>query len=111
MKVLFLNERLKRLCESRAERVKRFGEPAAVKLKARLDDLDAASSLEDMRHLAGHWEELRSDRASQLSCRLAGGLRLIIRPTQQPPPAKPDGGLDWQAVDQVTVLEVVDYHE
>ena|SRR5438874_13830176 len=111
MEVGFANERLKKTFESPAERKKRFGEPAAGKLKTRLDDLDAAQSMEDMRNLPGHWEELTGDRKGQFSCRLASGLRLIVRPKRQPPPAKPDGGLDWRAVDQVTVLEVVDYHD
>jgi toxin HigB-1 len=111
MEVSFATERLKKSCESAADRKKLFGEPTASKLKTRLDDLDAAQSMEDMRKLPGHWEELTGDRRCQFSCRLAGGRRLIVGPTRQPPPAKPDGGLDWRAVDQVTVIEVVDYHE
>lgn len=111
MEVSFATERLKKTCESPAERKKRFGEPCAGKLKSRLDDLDAAQSMDDMRHLPGHWEELTGGRKGQFSCRLAGGLRLIVAPTRQPPPAKPDGGIDWRAIDQVNVLEVVDYHD
>jgi hypothetical protein len=38
-------------------------------------------------------------------------MRLVIAPKRQPPPVKPDGGLDWRAIDQVTVIEVVDYHD
>jgi proteic killer suppression protein len=110
MEVSFVDERLKRACESASERRRRFGEPAAGKLKSRLDDLDAAQCMEDMRNLPGHWEELKGDRKGQFSYRLAGGLRLVIVPRRQPPPTKPDGGLDWRAIDQVTVLEVVDYH-
>ena len=77
MDVRFSTERLKKACESKPERVRRYGVPAAQKLVTRL----------------------------------AGGLRLIVAPTKQPPPAKADGGLDWQAVDDITVIEVVDYHD
>jgi toxin HigB-1 len=73
MEVRFLTARLKKICESSAERKKRFGEPAASKLKNRLDDMDAAQCLEDMRNLPGHWEELTGNRKGQFSCRLAGG--------------------------------------
>lgn len=111
MEVSFQNERLKKTCESGSERKKRFGEQSAGKLKTRLDDLDAAHTLEDMRNLPGHWEELKGDRKGQFSCRLAGGMRLIIAPKRQPPPTKPDGGIDWRAIDQVTVIDVVDYHD
>ncbi len=67
--------------------------------------------MEDLRNLPGKWEELARDRAGQFSARLAGGLRLIVKPSKQPPPAKPDGGLDWPAIDSMTVIEVVDYHD
>ena len=111
MEIRFASERLKKSCEMSGERKKRWGELAAGKLKARLDELDAALTLDDMRNLPGRWEQLTGDRKGQLSCRLTGGLRLIVHPTRQPPPAKPDGGLDWRAIDQVTILEVVDYHD
>ena len=111
MEITFPDPRLKKLCEDTAQRKRKFGEPVAGKLKTRLDELDAAQCMEDMRYLPGRWEELRGDRKGQFSCRLAGGMRLVIAPKRQPPPVKPDGGLDWRAIDQVTVIEVVDYHD
>lgn len=111
MDVRFSTERLKKAYESKPERVRRYGAPAAQKLATRLDDLCAARTLADVRHLPGQWEELKQDRRGQFSCRLSGGLRLIVEPTKQPPPVKVDGGLDWQAVDDITVIEVVDYHD
>ncbi len=111
MLVEFVDARLKRLCEDRAERQRHWQKAAADKLATRLDDLHAAASLEVMRTLPGKWEELTGDRKGQLSCRLDKKLRLVIRPTKQPPPAKPDGGLDWRAVDAVTVLDVENYHD
>lgn len=111
MQVLFSSDRDKKFFQSKSEQARHFGPDAAKKLKLRLDDLDASLSMEDMRNLPGKWEELTGDRASQFSARLAGGLRLIVKPSKQPPPAKPDGGLDWRAIDSVTVIEVVDYHD
>ena len=67
--------------------------------------------METMRQLPGSWEELTGDRKGQFSCRLDKKLRLVIRPTKQPPPARADGGLDWAAIDADTVLEVVNYHD
>ena len=111
MQILFASGRDKKLFESKSELTRRFGVDAAKKLKRCLDDLDAARSMEDMRNAPGKWEELTRDRAGQFSARVAGGLRLIVKPSRQPPPAKPDGGLDWPAIDSVTVIEVVDYHD
>ncbi len=110
MQLLFATDRDKKLFESKSEPTRRFGPEAAKKIKLRLDDLDAASNMEDMRNLPGKWEELTRDRAAQFSARLAGGLRLIVKPSKQPPPKKPDGGLDWPAIDSVTVIEVTNYH-
>lgn len=111
MRVEFLDTRLKKSCEDKATRQRQFQKAAADKLATRLDDLAAAASMETMRQLPGSWEELTGDRRGQFSCRLDKKLRLVIRPTKQPPLAKPDGCLDWAAIDAVTVVEVVNYHD
>ena len=111
MQVEFLDARLKRSCEDKATRQRLFQKAAAEKLAARLDDLAAAASIETVRRLPGSWEELTGERKGQFSCRLDKKLRLVVRPTKNPPPAKPDGGLDWGAINAVTVLEVVNYHD
>lgn len=111
MIVGFLDHRLKKLCEDKPSRLRVFGKTASDKLATRLDDLSAASSMEVARSLPGSWEELTGDRKGQFSCRLDKKLRLIVKPTRQPPPIKADGGLDWVAIDAVTVIEVVNYHD
>jgi toxin HigB-1 len=111
LKILFATEKLRLVIESPKEVKKNHGPLTEKKLRARLDDLDAANSMEDVRHLPGAWEELKGARKGQFSARLDGGLRLIVRSTVQPPPSKPDGGLDWCAIDSVTIIEIVDYHE
>ncbi len=111
LKVDFLTAKDKELFESARQLTKAYGTPAAKRVGQRLDDLDAAQSMEDMRHLPGHWEELKNERLGEFSARLHGGLRLIVKPQKQPPPVKPDGGLDWRAIDSIYIVEVVDYHE
>ena len=111
MQVNFLSAKDKAFFESAKLVAKAYGPESAKKLKTRLDDLTAAQSMEDMRGLPGHWEELKNDRAGQFSARLQGGYRLIVKPQKQPPPTKPDGGLDWRAIDSIYIAEVVDYHD
>lgn len=111
MKVDFLTAKDKEFFENSKQVTKAFGPESAKKLKSRLDDLDAAQTMGDMRHVPGHWEELKNDRAGQFSVRLHGGLRLIVKPQKHPPPVKPDGGLDWLAIDSIYIIEVVDYHD
>ena len=111
LKIDFLNAKDKAFFENPKQVTKAHGLETSKKLKTRLDDLDAAHSMEDMRSLPGHWEEFKNNRAGKFSARLAGGLRLIVGPQKQPPPTKPDGGLDWRAIDSIYILEVVDYHD
>lgn len=111
MHVEFIDNRLKKTCEEKAARQRTYQKDAADKLAQRLDDLRAAAHMEVMRSLPGSWEELRGNRRGQFSCRLDKKLRLVVKPTKQPPPLKADGGLDWAAIDAVTVLEVVNYHD
>jgi proteic killer suppression protein len=83
----------------------------AVKVMARLLDLQAAARLADMRRLPGHCHELDRDRAGQLGIDVGSGVRIVFVPTNDPGPRKDDGGLDWSGVDAVQVIEVVNYHE
>jgi toxin HigB-1 len=76
----------------------------------RLTDMAAATTLEDLRQLPGQCHELTGDRKGQLALDLAGGKRLIFEPSENPPPIKDDGGLAWERVDAVRVLEITDYH-
>lgn len=110
MELSFSNHKLRRLCESEKELQRAFGHDGARKLMARLSDLRAASTLEDMRHLPGRIHELTADRAGQLAIELIRGRRLIIAPTDGWPTSKATGAHVWSEVEAVTVIEIVDYH-
>lgn len=87
-----------------------FGE-LAKGIVARLADLDAAGALADMRRLpAAHCHELKEDFAGCFAVKISPNFRLIFRPTQQPPPKLSDGGIDWSAIDAITILQIDDYH-
>jgi len=94
----------------RSYRVKQLGAAGAKKLETRLDDLQAAFCLEDLRNAAGKLHELKGNRKHQFSMTITGAKRLIIFSTKDPPPKKPDGGLDWSAIKEITLLEIKDYH-
>lgn len=88
-----------------------YGVEMARVIQRRLDDLAAAECLEDMRHLPGRCHELSGDRKGTLSVDLRKQYRLIFRPyVPGSDPTKPDGGLDWEAVDAIEIVEVDDTH-
>jgi plasmid maintenance system killer protein len=91
--------------------VRKHGAVRAKLMRRRLDDLRAAPYLEVMRNLPGRTHELRGDRSGQLSIDLDGPYRLIFQPSKEPPPSKTDGGLDWNNVTAILILEVADTHE
>jgi plasmid maintenance system killer protein len=111
MQVLFKKKALQKRCSSEKARVKCWGKATAKKLGRRLDDLGAASCLEDMRHLPGRCHELKGDLGGFLAIDLVGVQRLILEPADEPIPRKDDGGLDWSQVFRVWVVRIEeDYH-
>lgn len=110
MEVLFATEKLKRAFSNHQQLQSRWGQEGARKIALRLQQLAAAISLADLRDLPGHCHELTGDRGGHLAVDVHQPYRLIFRPTANPVPQKDDGGLDWAAVDSITVTEIVDYH-
>lgn len=110
MDVVFQNEKLQRQFSEHRQLQARYGAVGAKTIGRRIQQLQAAPTLADMRNMPGRCHELTGDRAGQLAVDVHQPYRLIFLPTAQPSPAKADGGLDWNAVDSVTVLEIVDYH-
>ncbi len=110
MEITFTDSRLQDRCESQAALLKAYGRDGARKVMARLADLRAAETLEEMRQLAGKCHELKADRHGQLAINLDGPRRLVFTPEDNDPPLKPDGGLDWSRVSAIRIIEIVDYH-
>ena len=80
-------------------------------LRRRLDQIAAAENLGHLRLVHRRTHELRGDRAGQISVDLDGGYRLVIEPAEDPPPRKPDGGLDWPRITAVRIVAVEDTHD
>ncbi len=87
-----------------------WGPQMARKLQQRLSELAAANTLADMRTMPGRCHELTADRKGQLALDLVHPKRLVSAPDHDPPPSRPDGGLDWSKVSRIIIFEVVDYH-
>lgn len=112
MILTFKNSRLRDLCNSEKLLRKQFGAEGKEKIRRRLDELAAAENLATIRRLpAPRCEELKGNRAGELSVRAHDGMRIIFRPAHDPVPTKPDGGLDWEAVTALHILSIEDYHD
>jgi plasmid maintenance system killer protein len=109
LEVTFDDPGLGELCKSEKELRRKWGVIRAKKIQARLAQLRAAETLEDMRSLPGHCHELRENFAGQLAVDLDQPWRLLFRPRDETEPG-PGGGLDWNRVVAVVITSVVDYH-
>ncbi|MCY2989706.1 MAG: killer suppression protein [Planctomycetota bacterium] len=111
MEVRFASRKIQKLCNSDKEMRAKLGPRGAERLQQRLLELQAATPLEDLRHLPGpRCHELAQDRKGQLAVELVHPQRLIFEPASDPVPTKADGGLDWPRVTAVVIVEIVDYH-
>jgi plasmid maintenance system killer protein len=108
--VEFDDARLGRICNDEQRMMQKLGRPRATRLGMRLSLLANASNLEELRHAPGRLHELTADRAHQFSLDLDHPYRLLFRPTENPPPMRADGGIDWSRVTAVTVIGIEDPH-
>ncbi len=114
MEVTFKSKKLWKTCNSEALLQKEFGKSCARKIRIRLDDLAAAETLQAFglpNPLSGRCHELIGDRKGQLSLDLEHPLRLIFEPAGEDFRKKEDGGLDWNTVKAVNIIEVEDTHD
>ena len=109
MKLSFKNKKIKELCEKRAVADQKLGAACARKLRARLDDLDAASRVTDL--TAGNPHPLKGNRLGQFALDLTGGWRLVFAPALDPLPLRDDQSIDWSQVTIVCIEFIGDYHD
>lgn len=112
MDILFKTNQLQKICNDYKLMQRKLGDERAKRLKRRLDDMRAASCLEDLRTLPQtRCHELTGNRAGQLSVDLDHPYRLIFEVANEPLPAKDDGGLDWKNATIIKILEIANTHE
>jgi plasmid maintenance system killer protein len=87
-----------------------YGAACAKKLMLQLTELRAAPCLDDLRQLGGRCHELDAGRAGQLAVDLSEGRRLVFAPKPAKPPKGRRRPLDWQSIDAIEVIKIVDYH-
>lgn len=109
MEINFKDKKLKDLCEQQSLAQRKLGTKMAQKLKVRLADLMAASSVSEL--VAGRPHPLMGDLAGQFALDLVQPQRLVFEPNHEPIPRTEDGGIDWSQVTRINILWIGDYHE
>jgi toxin HigB-1 len=110
MVITFSDKTLKKVVNDDRKLIKAFGQKRANLIKRRLDDIQAAETLEDLRHMPGRYHELKGDRKGQWACDLDQPYRLIFEPHEDPIPTDDDGKYIWIEIRGVDITEITDYH-
>jgi proteic killer suppression protein len=108
--ITFRHQKFEKLVNDDRKLYKELGKIRADKLKQRLDDMRAAATLDDVRHLPGKYHELVGDRKGQWACDLDQPYRLIFQPHEDPIPMNDHGQYDWSNIQGIEVIEIVNYH-
>lgn len=111
MEIDFEDKKFEKLANDDRKLDREFGKIRADKIKARLAQLRAADTLEDVRHLPGNYHELKSNRKGQWACDLDQPYRLVFTPQERPIPTNDDGQYIWLRITGVAIIEVINYHK
>ena len=109
MKIQFVDNKIRSLCEKQEVANKKLGEVCARKLRTRLSDIEAVNCVTDL--VAGNPHPLKGDRMGQFAVDLNGGYRLVFMPDHDPYPIYLDGGIDWSQVINVCIVYIGNYHD
>lgn len=104
LELAFANKSLRQLCESEAKATRDLGGRVAQKLRRRLADLCAATSVKDL--VAGRPRELEGVPHRNLAVDLCEGSRIVFCANHNTIPGLPSGKVDWSRVSRVKILRI-----
>ncbi len=109
MEIRYRHGKLRQLCEQRVVAERMLGTQVARKLMLRLQELQAASRVNDL--IAGRPHPLTGERKGQFALDLAGGWRLVFAPANHPLPLRLDGSVNWSQITIIRIEFIGDYHD
>ena len=111
MEIYLRSTKLAKILSSSSLCQKEYGKENGRKIEQRLAELKAAESLKDVFSLpAARCHPLLGDRKGQFAVDSKHPFRLVFEPANDPIPLKEDGGLDLEAITEVMILGIEDYH-
>jgi len=111
MDLTFADRKLLKLANDDRKLDREFGRVRADKIRLRLAQLKAATTLEDLRHAPGNYHELINDRKGQWACDLDQPYRLVFTCQERPIPMNEHGQYTWIEITAIEVIEVTNYHK
>ena len=102
MQLAFETTHLRTLCENSADAIRELGHEVASALRDRLADLDSAVSIKDI--LVGRPQAFDT---GALVIELTAACRLLCRANHPNNPKITSGGIDWEKVSRVKIVDIV----
>ena len=107
MDIAFCDEELARVCCNDLERERVHGPELGGAIRRRLGQLDAAAHLADMRKVpAARMRSAASPCDGSILLAVSPAADLVVRPRDDPAPARADGSLDEHSVKAVLVTAI-----
>lgn len=94
MKISYQNKKLEELVKDRKKLFRVLGQKRAQILLRRIDDMEDAGGIDELKMLPGHYHELTGDRKGEWACSLDQPYRLIVSVNEA----------------EIIINEIVDYH-
>lgn len=111
MKIFFRTKKLEKICNNCKVMRKELGASMSTKLKQRLAELNAATTLEDISHLPPpRLHELKGRRKEQFSVDLEHPYRLLFIVANNIIPKNTSGGIDKSKTTEIEIIEIIDTH-
>ena len=111
MDITFINKKLEKFLNTQKELLRTFGPDNGKRIARRLQKIADASNLAELAKLPQtRVHELSGARDEQVSVDVKHPYRLLLVSDHEQTPSKEDGGLDWERISKVKVLEVADTH-
>lgn len=111
MYIYFKKRKLEKAFNSRKLLQRLFGKACADIIEQRYFELNSAETLEHVFLLGTTGvHKLKGNRKEQFAVYTKHPFRIIFVPNHDPIPLKEDGGFDLSKINEITIIEVEDYH-
>ena len=111
MKLHFKTRKLEKICNSKKESDRAWGERRAEVVRRRLFQLVSVENLGMIETIPpARLHPLKGDRQGQWAVDVVHPFRLVFEICDEPVPLLEDGGVDKSRVTEIRIVEVEDYH-
>lgn len=111
LEILYKNNKLEKQLTNDKEIIKAYGMIRAKKLKKRLGELQAATTLSDLKTIkSARLHQLIGDKKGLWAIDILKNWRICFEIFHDPIPLLEDGGVDIEEVTDIKIISIEDYH-